>query len=77
VYKIFRVTFDSNTNEYDLPEGCSINQTIFATDTQAVFIIFKPDVPSYNRGYNVGEINTLIGDVPSTRDITVAGIGRN
>lgn len=40
-YKIYRVIFNHGTGveEYNIPTGWEVNQVIFATDTQAVFVL--------------------------------------
>lgn len=61
-YKVFRVVFDDNTAEYNIPNGWAVQQIIFATDTHAVLILnrYPPSIqegqtlasPSYD--YRVG-----------------------
>lgn len=47
-YKIFRVEFNNGTNEYIIPTGWVVNQTLFCTDTHAVFVLSQIEQPRIN-----------------------------
>lgn len=49
MYKILRVIFNTGTGseEYPVPIGWEISQVIFATDTQAVFVLRQIEQQRY------------------------------
>lgn len=50
-YKIFKVKFNNETEEYPIPIGWEINQVIFATDEHTVLVLRQIEPPRINNDH--------------------------
>jgi len=76
-FKIFRVEFTNGINEYDIPTGWQINQTLFSTDTHAVFVLSKYTPVQANPSYDGTFANQVFSTTQNgTYTMPTAGLVR-